>query len=68
MIKRCSAYKIFCDCCGNQIGRVAETKSQAFIYAIGMGYTRFDFPYYYCSKKCKEKLEKQVAKKGGSND
>ena len=68
MIKRCTGYKLFCDAGGARLGGIIGSKANAQLYAAGMGYTRCDFPYHFCSTQCKNKLEKQVAKtKGGKN-
>lgn len=67
MLKRCSAYKIFCDCCGARISGVFENKEAAIMYAVCCGLSCREVPYVYCSKKCKNKLIKQIKQqeKGG---
>lgn len=63
MIKRCTAYKVYCDACGARLGGILVSRSVAQVYAAAMGYTSADLQNHFCSTKCRERLEKHLKEK-----
>ena len=59
MIKRCTAYKLYCDACGRRIGGVFADKASATLYALCDYHACEELPgEAFCSPACREKLEK----------
>lgn len=68
MIKKRTAYSIYCDVCGKEIGGVFRKKDFAEIYAAVNGSTTPDLQGHFCSVACRDKLiQDEEKKKGGSN-
>lgn len=60
MFKRCQAWKLYCDACGAQIGGAFDSKESAIMYALCGGCAKTGAPYFYCSVRCRDELEKSM--------